>query len=92
MSDPYILKHKEAVLLRCIMGGRKYGRQLRTEYGKRMGKPISIGGLYDTLTELEDRGYIKSEIELPNWSKASTLKTCSSAGDDVKDSGSILIS
>lgn len=53
---------REAVLLGCIAGQRRYGRELRAAYEQKVGAPISIGALYETLADLEKRGWVKCAI------------------------------
>ncbi len=61
MTQP-LPTHRQAILLRCIAGERNYGRALREQYAEKMGATISIGALYETLADMEELHWVRSEI------------------------------
>jgi DNA-binding PadR family transcriptional regulator len=49
---------RELLLLRLLVPGERYGRELRIEYVRATGEPLPLGSLYVTLARMEDKGLI----------------------------------
>ena len=52
---------REAVILRILVSGEKYGLQIRNEFRKLAGRELPLGSLYPTLEGMIDKGFVRAE-------------------------------
>jgi len=56
------------------LGDEAYGVSIREEIESRSGRPVSIGGLYPTLSRLEKKAYITSKMGEPTAARGGRAK------------------
>ncbi len=61
----------EHLLLLAVMrlGDEAYGVTIRREIEERTGRPVSLGSIYPTMSRLEERGYVTSDMSRPTSSR-----------------------
>ena len=61
------LAQLELFVLLCLyrLGGRAFSGAIRNEIDERTGRGVSLASVYVTLTRLEDRGYVESQLTEP---------------------------
>jgi DNA-binding PadR family transcriptional regulator len=59
----YLGEFEELVLLTiAVLGEDAYGVSIKDEIEQRAKRSVSIGALHSTITRLEEKGYLKSEL------------------------------
>lgn len=59
----YLGEFEELVLLTiAVLGEEAYGVSIKDEIEQRANRSVSIGALHSTITRLEEKGYLKSEL------------------------------
>jgi PadR family transcriptional regulator, regulatory protein PadR len=53
---------REEAILRILLHGELYGREIRNRYEQRVGQPLPLGSLYTTLDRMEEQGFIQSRL------------------------------
>ena len=63
MKGTYLGEFEELVLLTiAALEGEAYGVAIKDDIETRTKRPISIGSLHSTITRLEDKGFVVSEL------------------------------
>ena len=63
MKETRLGEFEEVILLLVgILGKEAYAFNLAQEFDSQTGRAVSIGAVHSTLTRLEDKGFLKSEM------------------------------
>ena len=63
MKETRLGEFEEVILLLVgILGKEAYAFKLAEEFESQTERPVSIGAVHSTLTRLEDKGFLKSEM------------------------------
>ncbi len=63
MIETRLGEFEEVVLLLVgILGKEAYAFRLASEFEAQTGRPVSIGAVHSTMTRLEDKGFLSSEM------------------------------
>ena len=57
---------REEIILMILVGGERYGREIRDAYEQRTRREMPYGSLYTTLDRMEDKGFIAGRLGDPN--------------------------
>lgn len=62
-NDDRLGEFEQKVLMALIrLGTNAYGVTIRQEISKRSRRDVSVGAVYTTLSRLEEKGFVKSEV------------------------------
>lgn len=83
----YLGEFEQLVLLAVMrLGPESYGVTIREEIEARSGRDVSLGAIYPTLDQLEQKGYVKSFTGEPTGERGGRSKrhfVLQPAGDDA---------
>jgi len=75
MKETRLGEFEEVILLLTgILGEEAYAYKLAEEFESQTGRAVSIGAVHSTLTRLEDKGFLSSEMGKPTAARGGRRK------------------